>query len=494
MGAAAGFCRIIDAAGRRISLSELRRTHYDAASSSRLLGFDNAMDVGLNEALLAEQSILRKRSRFEMRQNGLAKGLGRKYANVLVGRGPRLKMRSRYEAWNQEVEFKFGRWAKTCGYRMGESLAMQVHLGVKQFFPCGEYLAVPRIDPDAPTPVKLRFLMIRPDRLQSPAGTWGEGVETDRDGRPVIYHILRDDPDNQASGFFIPRDFDAVPASLMIHVFVEDDPIQYRAEPWLATALTIFNKLRRVDEGTVNAAEIANKFAAFLKNTMPEFAQDPETLLPSIMELEDGTLTTLPPGYEPAMVKPEHPNTNISEFRRDQLAAAGAGQCMPVNAVTGDSSRHNFASARFDGLMLVTDGEVVRGVIENRDLDRRYGMWQAEATRVGEIPYPPGPYQTEWLWPRNEAHTNPVDSANAAKTRMGNGTSAVGDEVLADGRDDTDHEKRLFEEITRWRAAGMVHPLDAARAAPAAPVDKQPDAAAADQPAAPVAKGKGAAA
>jgi len=464
--------KILDAAGRP-AIVDMSRTHYDAASNTRLLGFDNAMDVGLNEALLAEQSIIRKRSRFEMRQNGFAKGLGRTYANVIVGRGPHLKMRSANEPWNQKVEFEFARWAKACGYRMGESLAMQVHLGVKQFFPCGEYLAVPRIDMNAPTPVKLRFLMIRPDRLQSPVGISGDGVETDRDGRPVRYFILKDDPDNQANDFYFRREFDEVPAGLMLHVFVEEDPIQFRAEPWLATALSIFHKLRRVDEGTVSAAEIANKFAAFLKNTMPEFAQDAEALLPSVMDLEDGTLTTLPPGYEPMTVKPEHPNQNLSEFRRDQLAAAGRGSCLPVNAVTGDSSRHNFASARFDGLMLAADGEVVRGIIENRDLDRRFGMWFAEATRVGVIPYPAGPFMTQWLWPKNEAHTNPVDSANAAKTRTSNGFTAVADEVLSDGRDDIDHEARLFAEVDRWRARGIRHPLDVQGGQP---VEKQPDA------------------
>lgn len=454
--------KIVDEHGRPFPASALRvqRSHYDAASSSRLVDFGNAQDVGPNEALRSELATIRKRSRFELHNNGVAKGLGRKYANVLVGRGPRPKVRSADPKWSQLAEFSFGRWAKTCGYRRGESLGQMTHLGVRQFFPCGEYLMVPRMDLSASTPVKLRFLMLRPDRLMSPAGVMGEGVETDRDGRPVKYWILKDDPDNLASGYFAVQDFQEVPPELMIHVFIEEDPIQFRAEPWLATALTVFHKIRRLDEGSLTAAEIANKFAAFLKNTIPEFAQEDDILLPSVMDIEDGTLTTLPPGYEPMQIKPEHPNTNISEFRRDQLAAAGAGSCVPVNAVTGDSSRHNFASARFDGLMMVSDGEVVRSFIENQQLDRMWGMWMAEATRVGVVPYPPGPYTVDWLWQKNEAHTNPIDAARAQWQYLVNGTRLVADEVLADGRDDTDHEERLFAEVERWRARGLVHPLE----------------------------------
>lgn len=456
--------KILDASGRPFPASALRvqRAHYDAASETRMVDFSNAQDIGPNEALRTELATMRKRIRFEMRNNGVAKGIGRKYANVLVGRGPRLKVRSSDPKWNQLVEFAFARWAKSCGYKRGESLGQMTHLGVKQFFPCGEYLMVPRMDMKATTPVKLRFLMIRPDRLQSPAGIFGEGVETDRDGKPQKYWVLKDDPDNLASGYFTIQDFQEVPPELMIHVFVEEDPIQFRAEPWLATALTVFHKLRRLDEGSLTAAEIANKFAAFLKNTIPELAQEADILLPSTMDIEDGTMTTLPVGYEPVQVKPEHPNHNISEFRRDQLAAAGAGVCVPVNAVTGDSSRHNFASARFDGLMMVSDGEVVRGHIETQQLDRQALMWLSEATRVGEVPYPPSAYYFDWLWPKNEAHTNPVDSANAAKQRLANGTVTVADEVLADGRDDTDHEERLFAEVERWNKRGLRHPLQLA--------------------------------
>ncbi len=446
------------------------RAHYDAgASSPRLVDFSSALDVGPNEALRESLVTIRSRVRFEMRQNGLAKGMGRTYANVLVHRGPRLKVQSEHADWNTKVELAFARWATSCGYVRGRSMGQQMHLGARQFFPCGEYFKVPRWDESAPTVNKLRFLMLRPDRIESPAGEMGDGVKTDADGKPVHYWVKKTDPDNLNNNAWAESlEYMEVPASLMVHVFLEDDPIQFRGEPWLAQALNVFHKLRRVDEGEMAAIELANKFAAFLKNTMPEFAQEADILLPSTMDLEDGTVTTLPVGYEPVAVKPEHPANRLSEFRRDQLAAAGRGVSMPVNAVTGDSSRHNFASARFDGLLMTTDAEVVRSYVENADGLPTFNMWLAVATRLGEVPYPPSAYTLHWLWKQNEAHTDPNKAAAAQSKRLQNATSTVGGEVLAKGEDDGAHFDSLVEEVERFRAAGLRHPMDAKVQQPAA--------------------------
>ncbi|MFA5532824.1 MAG: phage portal protein, partial [Candidatus Shapirobacteria bacterium] len=253
-----------------------------------------------------------------------------------------------------------------------------------------------------------------------------------------------------------------VPADRIIHCFVQEDPIQMRGEPWLATAINVFRKIRRLDDSTLSAMEIATKFAAFLSAQFPELGDNFEALLPSVMDLEDGTLTTLPPGYEPKQVKPEHPGHNVHEFRRDQYAAAGAGSCMPVNAVTGDSSKHNFASARFDGNFMVTDAEFVRGVVESRACDKAFLMWLEEAIAVGQVPTPRAPYYTQYLWPTNDAHTDPTKKQNADRSAAEIGRKTVGDLVIEDGRDDDDHRDRLLEEVEWYRGHGLQHPLDAA--------------------------------
>jgi len=436
------------------------RSHYDAASTSRLMDWRNASDVGPNEALQAELSVLRKRARFEMRNNGVAKGLGRKYANFAVGpTGPRAKVKSQNAEWNRAVELAWRNWAATCGYRRHESFAQILHLGVRQFFPCGEFFVVPRASRGV-DPVRLRLLPIRPDRVENPTGqSLADGVETDGDGVPVAYHVRTDDPDNQAVA--VSSDYQRIPAEQVLHVFMTDDPIQLRGEPWLSQMLAVFHKLRRVDEGTITAVEMATKFAAFLTAQFPDLGDNFDALVPSTMDLENGTLTTLPPGYRPEQVKPEHPTANLAEFRRDKYSDAGAGICMPVNAVTGDSSKHNFASARFDGLMFLTDVAFVRGEIESQCCHRVFQWWFREAVLAGVITAPAFPYAVEWLWPVNQAHVSPDKEANASRTHVEIGDKTVGDLVLADGRDDDDHFDRLVAEVEQWRAAGLKHPIDA---------------------------------
>ena len=443
----------------------VKAAYYSAAADTPSMDFSFARDTGINAALLADLQKIRMRCRYELKQNGLAKGMARVYANSVIGTGPRLKIVCEDDRWASAVERLFSSWARTADMMDAGSLGMQIHAGVRQFFPAGEYVLIQRQAPAGA--VRLRYLAIRPDRIRDPFASTkaviDNGVEVDADGIPVAYWIQTDDPDR---GDFVgaPQTFVRVPSAQVIHVFFREDPIQHRGEPWLAVSLPNFHKLRRYDEAQIAAATVAAKFAAVLINTNPDVVSDAGQIMPAdVLEIQDGMMMVPPPGYEPRQIDPKQPSANASDFRRDQIAAAGAGNAMPANIATQDSSRSNFASARFDGVTLAQDGEVVRQIIEDRHLNRTLSAVLAEALAAGAIPaLAPGlDYQSVWLWTEENRHSDPLKQANANKTRVETGMATVAQTNMEEGVDGETAFAALVQEVNRWRAAGLKHPLDA---------------------------------
>lgn len=460
---------------KSLALDEMRNlveaTYYSAASESSSMDFSHATDIGLNRALFNDLNKLRTRCRYELRQNGLAKGMARVYANSVVGPGPLMAMHSDMDPeWAQNAENEFAAWARTVDSNRarGGSLGMQLHLGIRQLFTAGEYFLVPRSFGDGP--VRLRYLMIRPDRVKTPASMpvgYGnaeidQGVEVDGDGRPIAYWVTKTDPDNTPSGVILFDDFMRVDADKMIHVFWAEDPIQHRGEPWLAQSLPVFHKLRRYDEATIAAAIVAAKFAAVLVNTNPDVVEDVRKILPStVMEIQDGMMLVPPPGYEPKQITPQHPATNAEEFRRDQIATAGAANAMPANIAKQDSKDNSFAAMRFDGVSFQQEGAVCRRLAEDLHLSAVEKTWRDEAISAGVIDTAPADATAAWLWPREDRHTDPLKQANADKTRVATGLYSIGDIQMQQGIDRDKARETLLREVQWYRNNQLKHPLDA---------------------------------
>ncbi len=462
--------------GNRMTEAKMRdlvkATYYAAASDSASMDFSFASDIGMNRALFADLNKLRTRCRYELKQNDIAKGMPKVYANSVIGPGPKLSIHSDSSPeWANAAEREFARWARHCDAMRpnGGSLGMQLHLGVRQLFPVGEYFKVRKSNGKGD--IKLRYLLIRPDRVKTPTSLPRDysraeidnGVEVDQDGIPVAYWILQQDPDNSPeSGIFAYDNFKRVPAAQVHHVFVQEDPIQHRGEPWMAVNLATWHKLRRYNEATIAAAIVAAKFAAVLVNSNPDVVEDAATILPStVLEIQDGMMMVPPPGYEPKQIQPEHPSTNHSEFRRDLISSAGSSNAMPATIATQDSSKSSFASARFEGVTFEQEGEVTRQLVDDLDLAPTYQEWLAEAVAAGVVGTPPQDAYSQWLWPLEERHTDPYKAANANRLKLETSLETVGSIQMKNGIDKGQAREALLEEVTWYRDHGLQHPLEA---------------------------------
>jgi len=149
------------------------RAHYAAAGGTRLTDYSTAADLGPNERLAAERDTIRKRARWEMDQNPVARGLARVFANICVGTGPTATIQpldgddESARAWTEQTESRLMHWMESCGYLSGETMGQLLHLAIYRQFPDGEHLLVPRLARGGGAS-QLRLLPVRPDRLDTP--------------------------------------------------------------------------------------------------------------------------------------------------------------------------------------------------------------------------------------------------------------------------------------------------------------------------------------
>jgi lambda family phage portal protein len=435
----------------------VQAAYYSAASDSPSMDFSFASHIGATEALTADLSILRDRIRYELRQNGPAKGITRVYANATVGTGPTLCIETdpEYKVWADEAEFAWSEWARNCGYVRSESLAELLHVGVRQFFLAGEYFSASKFDSTAKTKSQLRILLVRSDRICQPYSSLENiinGVEFDATGRPAFYYVRKND------NFSFAKES----AENIRHVFYQEEPEQVRGEPWLAAGLPDLHKRRRYDEARVAAAIIAAKFAIFITNNDPSIQVMPEDLMPpGVVEINDGAATILPAHCGVQSFSGAQPTTGASDFRREMIANAGAGIGMSANASNQDSSTSNFASARYDDVGFSLEQKIVRDLIANRDLTPMANTWMREASAMKVIDTPPDWFRLVWRWPCAARHTDPKKAADADSARIASGVDSFAQIWSEHGVAKEQRRQEILEELAWFRANKLVHPLDA---------------------------------
>jgi capsid protein len=214
----------------------------------------------------AVRQTLRNRSRYEVANNSYARGIVLTLANDVVGTGPRLQLLTSDGDANSRVERAFMGWARAV------SLAEKLRTMRMARATDGEAFAILTSNPRLTTDIQLDVRLVEADQVTTPnvASTQlnnVDGIVFDAAGNPVEYHVLRQHPGGSFAGF--NREFDAIPASAMIHWFRADRPGQARGIPDIMPALPLFAQLRRFTLAVLAAAETAADFAGILYTDAP---------------------------------------------------------------------------------------------------------------------------------------------------------------------------------------------------------------------------------
>ncbi|HUX01971.1 MAG TPA: phage portal protein, partial [Phycisphaerae bacterium] len=308
------------------------RASYDAAQTTDWNKRHWARADELSAAAAGSDPVrktVRTRARYEVANNGFARGIVNTLANWTIGSGPTLQIVGKDRDAASRIEDRFHRWAEAA--RLGWKLwTMRVAKCVD-----GETFAMLIHNPELPADVKLDLRLVECDRIVTPnfwnwnAGPFKvSGIVCDEFGNPVTYHVLQHHPGNNYGGS--TSDYDEVPAEHMIHLFRMDRPGQMRGVPEIMPSLESLAALRRFSLATLGAAEAAADHAVVLETEAPANEDDEEEIAElSEIELTPRMMTMLPFGTKATHIKPEHPSTTYHEYFRDKIGEAARPLDMP---------------------------------------------------------------------------------------------------------------------------------------------------------------------
>jgi len=176
------------------------------------------------------------------------------------------------------------------------------------------------------------------------------GVEIDRWGRIVAFHLVEGDNNSRKKAKRVPADNIIIP-------FLRTHSGQYLGLPWPRTVMDTLHGLDKFEEAVLTTAREAACKGLF-------YEQDPENPLGDFNEddlsedIYPGMHQLLPPGVKARAYDPSQPTDTYESYRRGVLMRAASGLNVSYQSLSGDLSGGNFASQRVG---LIDEREIWKG-------------------------------------------------------------------------------------------------------------------------------------
>ena len=207
--------------------------------------------------------------------------------------------------------------------------------------------------PDPNMPYQLRIKLVEADRVRSPADYSGDysmisdritpegnrimnGVEIDKEGRVIAYHIASFYPGEYLTGdrkwTRVPRRGKRTGNPNILHIFNAERADQYRGVPFLAPVIESLKQLTRYTDAEIMAAVINSMFTIFITTENGEgtgYGGDDDEIEENDSRDDDivlgsGTINELRTGEKVQTVESTHPSGNFEQFTNAFCALVGA--------------------------------------------------------------------------------------------------------------------------------------------------------------------------
>lgn len=194
----------------------------------------------------------------------------------------------------------------------------------------------------------LSVQLVEADRVRTPTKLQAnkrirEGIEVDKDGAPIKFHITQEHPGEK---LVTDLDYTTVPAfdrsgsPVVLAIIPRLRPGQTRGVPYLAPVIEPLKQLARYTEAEITAAVISGMFAVFVKS------EAPVSPLPGgipgqvngfqvaptgngLQKLQSGMIVDLAPGEDISTASATRPNTAFDPFVMSVLRQIGVGLELP---------------------------------------------------------------------------------------------------------------------------------------------------------------------
>ena len=315
---------------------------------------------GVNSSVIAHAATLRNRARDQIRKNPWARQIISRFVSNAIGTGIKPKSTHPDEPVRELLHESWRDWIDEADPEgVGNFYELQV-LAVRGIFESGEVFIRRRLRPmgDGLT-VPLQLQILEADHVpltenrSAPGGnTVLAGIEYDREGRRVAYHIYREHPGE----FMVQRtrswELERVPASEILHIFSRERPGQVRGTPRLASVLVRLYQIDAYEDAELLRKKIAAMFSGFVSPGVRDDGtplvddRTPDKDGAGEITLEPGGMQVLKPGASITFSEPSEVGTSYDPFMKWNLRGAAAGAGVTYEQVTGDLSDVNFSSIR----------------------------------------------------------------------------------------------------------------------------------------------------
>jgi len=462
---------------------------YDGGSKIRRglkqwLTFGNDADSDI----LPDLETLRNRSRDLVRNNPLAAGAIKTKVTNVVGAGFRQQSRIDRDAigmtddqadiWEAKAEREWKLFWESKEVDVARTLTgtAMTRMMYQQAKENGDvFVLLPRIKRKN-LPYDLKLQIIEADRVcnkdgKSDSATLSGGIEKDKYGAPVKYHILKSHPGSLSA----KQEWHIRPAfgsktglRNVIHLFQPTRPGQTRGVPDLAAVIEPLKQLGRYTEAEIMAAVISGMFTVFVETDTGDPTMDLSSLSDETgstasdddYKLAAGAIIGLQPGEKIHDSNPGRPNTAFDVFVQSILRQIGTALEIPFEILIKHFTA-SYSAARAALLEMWKYVLSERQWLSDNFLKLVYEIWMHEAVATGRLAAP-GFFSDpavraaylgcDFIGPSKGQLREDVE-VKAAKLRVDNGFSTIQQETaeLTGGDWERNHKQQAKERKKRLK-------------------------------------------
>lgn len=175
------------------------------------------------------------------------------------------------------------------------------------------------------------------------------GIRYSNDYQVIGYYILRDHPGELYQPRAMGKYVEFVPADQIIHVYDPERIGQSTGVPWLVSSMTRLKNLAAYEDAEVVASRVsAAKMGFLIPNATATggYTGADDGHGNKFMDVEPGSIETLPRGYDFKSFDPSHPSTAFAMFVKATLRGISAGLGVSYVSLANDLESVNYSSIR----------------------------------------------------------------------------------------------------------------------------------------------------
>ena len=437
---------------------------FDGAAKGRRTEGWHSTSASANSENAPALAILRDRSRDLVRNNPYAaRGISLLEGNI-VGKGilPHIPDEKLMRLWQT--------WAETpaCDLEGRMSFYSMQALAMRSIVESGEVLIRKRVV-EGGFPLKLQVLEadfiakeLDQQLTKESGNTVIQGIELDKSGRKVAYHLYETHPGASGlEGYGLRNIFktNRVPADQIVHAFRAQRPGQLRGIPWLAPVMLRLRDLDDFEDAQLVRQKIAACFSVFVRDAIKTDSYlSAEEKIELGSKVEPGLIEMLPPGKDVTFASPPGVE-GYKDYLSVNLHAIAIGLGVSYEALTGDLSQVNFSSARMGWLEFQRNIESARCHILAPQLnDPVYNWFLDAAVLAGEIKAKPTD-KVRWTAPRRDM-IDPTKEVESMKVAVRNGFLSWSDAIRELGNHPQDQAEKIAEDYKTFDKFGLTLECD----------------------------------